>query len=79
MVSLGLGIPAVGGDEVHEHLSPGTGQKEPPGRDHGTSLGWIRSKQKMIRTSESAQCCCCCSLVITIIILLVLLNNCTKY
>lgn len=79
VVSLGLGIPAVGEDEVHEHLSPGTGKKEPPGRDHSTSLGCIRSKQKIICASESTQCCCCCSLIITIIIFLVLLNNCSKY
>lgn len=44
VVSLGLGIPAVGRVEVHRHLSTWTGQKEPPGRDYSTSLGWIRSK-----------------------------------
>lgn len=79
VVSLGQGIAAVEGDEVHDHPSPGTGQKVSPGKDLGSSRGQIKAKQKMKRVSGSTQSFSCCSLVITIIILLVLLNNCSNY
>lgn len=43
---MGLGIPAVGGDKVHKHLSPGTGQKEPPGRESWHIAGMDQIKAK---------------------------------
>lgn len=33
----------VQGDEVHEHLSPGTGEEEPAGKDDSTLLGCLHS------------------------------------